>query len=1001
MLPAQVRKVDPKKTITFEVPGATAAYGMDEFIAEATADNGRVAVTGNQPGATQVVVVTAAGTQTFDIRVTQPPPNYPVGFEMPESAAERAQNGYYEGRYYSSPSQIQNTFDFMKISESGRTHMHLVESTFLGPLDLGPGQARTALSSATYQIVTERRDITLVDQYVDESQLTLNGVIVRGFHLRQDNWFVHTGYASVAIFEGLFLPTQAELVAGGGYVHPLTENSSLTGSFYRVQVPASDRLGRTGNIGDLRYRYSPWEDFWFTAELGISHGIGGAGRLHYITRRDSLLALVRYMPPPFASLGANNMRGLHADMSWTRHVTSKLQASLSFYNNNLELPGFKEKAISATANLRYQLTRRWAVNGGAIASSYQTVQPVTEAIRTVTLPAGADFQSRHFGAAGQYQFAVSPGRGNGGKQFRASMHTGRGAFSFSAYMLRDTNAPTLSFIFGQVSGLQQLLQQQGIQATTVQQVDELLSNNAFLIAAGYIKGATINLVPVRTQVGGTAAWSNRGLHRKELSYSFLYNNNQMIQGNTESVSHTLTYSQRFNRAESLSLSCSIFGERTSGGSAEYTPICFVAWRHQFQHVPYFIIPERRGTIAGNAFLDAQSKGALEPGMPPLAAVEVTLDERRRTLTRADGSYRFHSVPPGKHRIAAIYKSTEPFFFTTPADLEVDENATVDFGIGHSLSALMGQVLNDAGMGVAGVAILIRGKDKKWTAETEADGSFYVSSLGAGDYEVQADENSLPAGYSGDALAEPQRVTVGAASPGKAAFTARAHRSISGRVLRYNPQTGRSVPVAGVQVTLRERGLTTTTASSGGYLFRDLPAGSYTISAPDEDQTPARTVRVGGQPVDLAHVDLQTNRPAPQAALEPAVIPGQPIGQAPAQLPVPTQPLAAKAVERKAVTAQQHHLLGRQLSQEHRYREAIVELTLALRLAPDLALALNARGYALFMLHDCARAIEDLDQAIRLNPGYANAYHIRGIARRTIGDAPGAAADLARSAQLAH
>jgi len=37
VLPAQVRKVDPKKTITFEVPGATAAYGLDEFIAEATA----------------------------------------------------------------------------------------------------------------------------------------------------------------------------------------------------------------------------------------------------------------------------------------------------------------------------------------------------------------------------------------------------------------------------------------------------------------------------------------------------------------------------------------------------------------------------------------------------------------------------------------------------------------------------------------------------------------------------------------------------------------------------------------------------------------------------------------------------------------------------------------------------------------------------------------------------------------------------------------------------
>ena len=84
---------------------------------------------------------------------------------------------------------------------------------------------------------------------------------------------------------------------------------------------------------------------------------------------------------------------------------------------------------------------------------------------------------------------------------------GLGRISPSArYAERDTNAPTLSFIFSQETGLQQILDQQGIQATSVQQVDELLSSDAFLIAAGYIKGATINLVPVRTQAG-----RNRGL----------------------------------------------------------------------------------------------------------------------------------------------------------------------------------------------------------------------------------------------------------------------------------------------------------------------------------------------------------------------------------------------------------------------------------------------------------------------------------------------------------
>ena len=159
-------------------------------------------------------------------------------------------------------------------------------------------------------------------------------------------------------------------------------------------------------------------------------------------------------------------------------------------------------------------------------------------------------------------------------------------------------------------------------------------------------------------------------------------------------------------------------------------------------------------------------------MRPMAEVEVILDDRRRTLTRVDGSYRFPNVPRGRHRITALYSAQVPFFFTTPSDLEVDEDATVDFGIGYSLSGLMGQVLNDAGQGIVGVSVVIRGRGLERSAVTEADGNFFASSLVAGDYDVQADEDSLPAGYSADALIAPQRVKVEVSSPGKATFTIR-------------------------------------------------------------------------------------------------------------------------------------------------------------------------------------------------------------------------------------
>ena len=63
------------------------------------------------------------------------------------------------------------------------------------------------------------------------------------------------------------------------------------------------------------------------------------------------------------------------------------------------------------------------------------------------------------------------------------------------------------------------------------------------------------------------------------------------------------------------------------------------------------------------------------------------------------------------------------------------------------------------------------------------------------------------------------------------------------------------------------------------------------------------------------------------------------------LPVQPLPLAANGSDSRSASAQQHNILGRQLTKAGRYPEAIAELTEALRIGPDLALALNARGYA--------------------------------------------------------
>ena len=81
------------------------------------------------------------------------------------------------------------------------------------------------------------------------------------------------------------------------------------------------------------------------------------------------------------------------------------------------------------------------------------------------------------------------------------------------------------------------------------------------------------------------------------------------------------------------------------------------------------------------------------------------------------------------------------------------------------------------------------------------------------------------------------------------------------------------------------------------------------------------------------------------------------------------------------SAEAHEARARQLIAKETFREAIAELTEAIRMKPDFARAYNARGYAYMRLHDYKAALADFDQAIRIDPKYENAIHNRAAAIR--------------------
>lgn len=93
-----------------------------------------------------------------------------------------------------------------------------------------------------------------------------------------------------------------------------------------------------------------------------------------------------------------------------------------------------------------------------------------------------------------------------------------------------------------------------------------------------------------------------------------------------------------------------------------------------------------------------------------------------------------------------------------------------------------------------------------------------------------------------------------------------------------------------------------------------------------------------------------------------------------------------------LTADDYHRRGRDLLAQKHYRDAVAELTRAIGQKSDFSLALNARGFAYYMLHDYSRANADLDEAIRLNPHYVNAFQNRVHARKAAGDLKGSTAD---------
>ena len=800
-----------------QVSGATATYSLDPAIAEASIAGGLVTIAGRSAGTTHVVVVTAGGTATYTVNVRPRP-----GQAAAKQQAASPVRGSVGVDYSSSQSQLQNNVDVVRKTATSTTEVRATAVSSAG-------------RDATFRRLTVRhanaaRELTFFDDTADVSPLTLDGINVRGFHLRQSGLQLHAGYASVPVYGSLFLPEQRELAAGASYSWRRNANETWMPSVYVYP-------GR-GSVASLLYDTSRGDELHLRAEVGWGGAFGAAVQGSIDREHERMRFDVRYRPREFASANRSDLHGLYSDASWVREMGRFAFDTAASYNR-YELTNFNQTTLSMNGEMRYAMTRRLSFVAGASYGEFAT--PGAQTIRALSVPAGIRGEFRRAGFTVMPRFTRSSAKDEGSLGLRLSAHASTRALRFSAYADRQEQAPTLQLVLNDIPELALALEQLGLTATLPQDIARLLRENSTLISLGFVEGATVNLTPVRTNASFEASWLGSTNARQQLRLRMLYNRNESVGASRSNSIATLSYSRRLGEMLDVYGAYSMW--HSWDDEHEFAPRNYVelGFRHRFDGVPELIANIGSGTISGVVFRDDDTTGnaATAPGV---AGVEIELDDSRRALTDPAGKYVFKSVKGGSHKVVARVRDDAAAFFTTRSAAEAGAGDVVNFGLSVVAARATGTVRSDDGTPIAGITVMATNAGRRVTAVTNAEGRFTIATA-PGAYDVAVDTGSLPAGFT--LAAEARKVTLDRTTPLSGVdFGLRANRSVSGRIA-----------LGAGEVEIVELGRKMRTAADGAYAFRSLPAGEVTLIARSGSNTVTRRVTIPAAPAALKGIDL--------------------------------------------------------------------------------------------------------------------------------------------------
>ncbi|HXH06729.1 MAG TPA: carboxypeptidase regulatory-like domain-containing protein [Vicinamibacterales bacterium] len=225
-------------------------------------------------------------------------------------------------------------------------------------------------------------------------------------------------------------------------------------------------------------------------------------------------------------------------------------------------------------------------------------------------------------------------------------------------------------------------------------------------------------------------------------------------------------------------------------------------------IPLAEIVLKTGVLAGQVFR--------ADGVTPAAGVPVFTSRGGLATTDASGSYRIEGLPEGELTVRAIDQAR--FEQATAATtIAGGRTVTANLRLAGGFATVSGVVLDADGTPVANAVV----GGGLALARTGADGQFTLG-------EVPLGSRTLTAVDEARALSGSTTVTLAIAGEhAKVQIVLEARGTIAGRVFEADGTT----PVAGLKVfLLGGRNLSTTTDANGGYEFRLVPVGGYTISA---------------------------------------------------------------------------------------------------------------------------------------------------------------------------